>query len=89
MRLITRRAVAGQMDGKRVAVSLDRDKGRAVLHLLESNGFDRADLLLLDIGDDITDDHAFGALSGRVDAVLQTGPADPPGRSTAAAVTPQ
>lgn len=77
------------MDGKRVALSPDRDKGMAMLHWLESNGFDRADVLLLDIDDDITDDHAFGALSGRVDAVFQTGPADPPGRSTAADVTPQ
>lgn len=58
-----------------------------MLHLLEANRFDRAELLPLAIGDDITDDHAFGALPGRVGAVVQTGPADPPGRSGAAAVT--
>ncbi len=77
------------MDGTRVGLLPDRGKGTAVLHLLEADGFDRANLLPLDIGDDITDDDALGALPGRVEAVLQTGPADPSGRSTAAAAKRQ
>jgi trehalose 6-phosphate phosphatase len=65
---------------------LEWDKGRAVLYLLEALGLDREDVLPLYLGDDITDEHAFGALSGRGIGILVADPADPEvaGRSTAA-----
>jgi trehalose 6-phosphate phosphatase len=40
-------------------------KGRAVLWLLEQLDLDRPGIVPLYIGDDITDEHAFRALSGR------------------------
>jgi trehalose 6-phosphate phosphatase len=65
---------------------LDWDKGRAVLYLLEALDLDREDVLPLYLGDDITDEHAFGALSGRGVGILVADPADPEvaGRGTAA-----
>jgi trehalose 6-phosphate phosphatase len=65
---------------------LDWDKGRAVLYLLEALGLDGEDVLPLYVGDDITDEHAFQALSGRGIGILVADPADPEiaGRSTAA-----
>lgn len=38
------------------------DKGRAVLWLAKSLGLDHAGVALIYIGDDVTDEHAFGAL---------------------------
>jgi trehalose 6-phosphate phosphatase len=60
------------------------DKGSAVLYLLEALGLDREGALPLYIGDDITDEDAFRALSGR--GILVADPADPEvaGRRTAA-----
>jgi trehalose 6-phosphate phosphatase len=65
---------------------IDWDKGRAVLYLLEALGLDESDVLPLYVGDDITDEHAFQALSGRGIGILVADPADPEmaGRSTAA-----
>jgi trehalose 6-phosphate phosphatase len=65
---------------------IDWDKGRAVLYLLEALGLDGEDVLPLYVGDDITDEHAFQALSGRGIGILVADPADPEiaGRSTAA-----
>jgi trehalose 6-phosphate phosphatase len=65
---------------------LDWDKGRAVLYLLEALGLDGDEVLPLYIGDDITDEHAFHALSGRGIGILVADPVDPEtsGRSTAA-----
>lgn len=44
--------------------SLDWDKGRAVLWLLQELGLDRPDILPFYIGDDETDEDAFAALRG-------------------------
>jgi len=44
---------------------LDWDKGRAVLHLIGVLGLDGDDDVPIYIGDDMTDEHAFEALSGR------------------------
>jgi trehalose 6-phosphate phosphatase len=65
---------------------IDWDKGRAVLYLLEALGLDGEDVLPLYVGDDITDEHAFQALSGRGIGILVADPADPEfaGRGTAA-----
>lgn len=65
---------------------LDWDKGKAVLHLLEALDLDRADTVALYLGDDITDEHAFGALKGRGIGVFVGNPDDPEvaGRPTAA-----
>jgi trehalose 6-phosphate phosphatase len=65
---------------------LDWDKGRAVLYLLEALELDDEDVLPLYVGDDITDEHAFQALSGRGIGILVARPDDPEvaGRSTAA-----
>jgi trehalose 6-phosphate phosphatase len=65
---------------------IDWDKGRAVLYLLEALGLDGEDVLPLYVGDDITDEDAFHALSGRGIGILVADPADPEfaGRSTAA-----
>ena len=65
---------------------LDRDKGKAVLYLLGALDLDRDDVVPFYIGDDITDEHAFEALSGRGIGVF-VGSADDPevgGRMTAA-----
>jgi trehalose 6-phosphate phosphatase len=65
---------------------LDWDKGRAVLYLLEALRLDGEDVMPLYVGDDITDEHAFRALSGRGIGILVADPADPEiaGRSNAA-----
>jgi trehalose 6-phosphate phosphatase len=65
---------------------LDWDKGRAVLYLLDALDLERDDVVPFYIGDDITDEHAFEALSGRGIGVF-VGRADDPevgGRTTAA-----
>jgi trehalose 6-phosphate phosphatase len=66
--------------------NLDWDKGRAVLHLLGALGLDRDGVVPIYVGDDITDEHAFEALSGRGIGVFVGDPADPEvaGRETAA-----
>lgn len=65
---------------------IDWDKGKAVLHLLKTLDLDRDDVTPLYLGDDHTDEHAFGALEGRGIGVF-VGHADDPevaGRTTAA-----
>lgn len=65
---------------------IDWDKGKAVLHLLETLDLDRDDVKPLYLGDDHTDEHAFGALEGRGIGVF-VGQADDPevaDRTTAA-----
>jgi trehalose 6-phosphate phosphatase len=65
---------------------LDWDKGRAVLHLITALGLDGEDDLPIYLGDDITDEHAFEALSGRGIGIFVGDPDDPEvaGRTTAA-----
>jgi trehalose 6-phosphate phosphatase len=65
---------------------LDWDKGRAVLHLIAALGLDREDDLPIYLGDDITDEHAFEALSGRGIGIFVGDPEDPEvaNRTTAA-----
>ena len=65
---------------------LDWDKGKAVLYLLEALDLDGDDVAPIYLGDDITDEHAFEALSGRGIGIF-VGHADDPevaGRTTAA-----
>jgi trehalose 6-phosphate phosphatase len=65
---------------------LDWDKGKAVLYLLDALDLERNDVVPFYVGDDITDEHAFEALSGRGIGVF-VGRADDPevrGRTTAA-----
>lgn len=56
---------------------LDWDKGRAVLHLISALGLDREDDVPIYVGDDITDEHAFEALSGRGIGIFVGDPQDP------------
>lgn len=65
---------------------LDWDKGRAVLHLIAALGLDGEDVVPIYVGDDITDEHAFEALSGRGIGIFVGDPEDPEvaERSTAA-----
>jgi trehalose 6-phosphate phosphatase len=56
---------------------LDWDKGKAVLYLLRALGLDRDDVVPLYLGDDITDEDAFEALSGRGVGIF-VGAADDP-----------
>ncbi|MGB3682446.1 MAG: trehalose-phosphatase [Rubrobacteraceae bacterium] len=65
---------------------IDWDKGKAVLHLLETLDLNRDDVTPLYLGDDHTDEHAFEALEGRGIGIF-VGQADDPevaGRTTAA-----
>jgi trehalose-phosphatase len=65
---------------------LDWDKGKAVLYLLDALDLERDAVVPFYVGDDITDEHAFEALSGRGIGVF-VGRADDPevgGRTTAA-----
>jgi trehalose 6-phosphate phosphatase len=66
---------------------LEWDKGKAVLYLLEALGLDGGDVVPMYLGDDITDEDAFRALSGKGIGVF-VGQADDPevgGRGTSAA----
>ena len=56
---------------------IDWDKGKAVLHLLEALGLDGPGVVPLYIGDDITDEHAFEAISGRGLGILVADSGDP------------
>ncbi len=65
---------------------IDWDKGKAVLYLLEALELDREDVVPIYLGDDVTDEDAFGALAGRGVGIF-VGHADDPevaGRETAA-----
>jgi trehalose 6-phosphate phosphatase len=65
---------------------IDWDKGKAVLYLLEALELDREDVLPIYLGDDVTDEDAFQALSGGGLGIF-VGYADDPevaGRDTAA-----
>jgi trehalose 6-phosphate phosphatase len=76
--------------GKRVfeiQPKLEWDKGKAVLDLLEALGLDGDDVAPLCLGDDVTDEDAFRALSGKGIGIF-VGQADDPeigGRGTSAA----
>ena len=66
---------------------LEWDKGKAVLYLLAALRLDGDDVAPLYLGDDITDEDAFRALSGRGIGIF-VGQADDPevgGRGTVAA----
>ena len=69
-----------------VQPNIDWDKGKAVLYLLRALDLDRDDVAPIYLGDDITDEHAFEALSGKGIGVF-VGRADDPetaGRTTSA-----
>jgi len=53
---------------------IDWDKGRAVFWLLEALGLDRDDVLPFYLGDDVTDEDAFAALSERGIGVIVGNP---------------
>lgn len=65
---------------------IDWDKGKAVLYLLETLGLDGDDVVPIYIGDDVTDEDAFGAISQRGLGIFVGDPDDPEaeGRTTAA-----
>ncbi|HKF77141.1 MAG TPA: trehalose-phosphatase [Candidatus Dormibacteraeota bacterium] len=56
---------------------IDWDKGRAVLYLLGALGLDRDDVVPLYLGDDVTDEDAFEALTDRGVGVFVGRPGDP------------
>ena len=65
---------------------IDWDKGKAVLYLLEELDLSGDDVLPMYLGDDVTDEHAFGALDDRGIGVF-VGEVDDPeleGRTTSA-----
>ena len=69
-----------------VQPNIDWDKGKAVMYLLGALDLDRDDVAPIYLGDDITDEHAFGVLSGKGIGVF-VGRADDPetaGRTTSA-----
>jgi trehalose 6-phosphate phosphatase len=69
-----------------VQPNIDWDKGKAVLYLLEALDLDRDDVVPIYLGDDVTDEHAFEAISGRGIGIF-VGRADDPetaGRTTSA-----
>jgi trehalose 6-phosphate phosphatase len=66
--------------------NIDWDKGKAVLYLLEALRLNRDDVVPMYLGDDVTDEHAFEALTTRGIGVF-VGSADDPevgGRTTSA-----
>jgi trehalose 6-phosphate phosphatase len=65
---------------------IDWDKGKAVVYLLETLELDRDDVVPIYIGDDVTDEDAFGAISDVGIGVFVGGADDPDfaGRTTAA-----
>ena len=65
---------------------LDWDKGKAVLYLLRTLNLDREDVLPFYLGDDVTDEDAFGALAGHGISIFVGSVDDPEvaGRTTAA-----
>ncbi|MBD0253932.1 MAG: trehalose-phosphatase [Rubrobacter sp.] len=65
---------------------IDWDKGKAVLYLLETLELDRDDVVPIYMGDDVTDEDAFGAISGTGIGIFVGSPDDPElaGRTTAA-----
>src|SRR2546423_477779 len=65
---------------------LDWDKGKAVLYLLKALGLDRDDVVPVYLGDDITDEDAFRALTGRGVGIFvgSTGDPETAGHTTAA-----
>ncbi|MBV8539048.1 MAG: trehalose-phosphatase [Pseudonocardiales bacterium] len=56
---------------------IDWNKGKAVLRLLETLGLDTDDVVPLYLGDDITDEDAFRALTGRGVGIIVGHPDDP------------
>ena len=62
----------------RIQPDVDWDKGHAVMWLLERLKLDGPDVLPLYIGDDITDEDAFRALSGRGMSIVVRDPEDRP-----------
>lgn len=82
------RVMAGKMVYE-IQPRLEWDKGKAVLYLLQALGLDGQDVVPLYVGDDVTDEDAFRALSGRGIGILVADPADPEvaGRDTAADFT--
>lgn len=66
--------------------NIDWDKGKAVLHILETLELDRDDVVPIYIGDDVTDEDAFGAISEMGIGIFVGSPDDPEtaGRTTAA-----
>src|SRR5918997_4293105 len=69
-----------------VQPKIDWDKGKAVLYLLGALDLDRGDVVPMYLGDDLTDEHAFEALSDKGIGIF-VGRADDPetvGRTTSA-----
>jgi trehalose 6-phosphate phosphatase len=57
--------------------NIDWHKGKAVLHLLQTLDLDADDVVPLYLGDDITDEDAFKALTGRGVGIIVGHPDDP------------